>query len=743
MTVLSDKINQNKIKILATLGPSSMTKSIVQEMDASGVDIFRINLSHTKIEDFPSVVRDIQEWTKKPICIDTEGAQIRTGRMENGRATLKNNSIISLTVADDLGDESHIPLYPVVPAEVLQIGDVLSLDFHSVIVQVIQIEKEEVSARVLFGGEVSSNKGASIDRLIPLSAFTEKDLKILELSREMGLRHFALSFATQKKDVEKLRELFPYPIFAISKIESKSGISNLSNICEASDAILIDRGDLSREVPLQKIGLIQRRILAVAQKIGKPVYVATNLLESMLNNFQPTRAEINDITSTILSGAEGLVLAAETAIGRYPIQSVRMVSSIAKETKSYQISAKTDGNSKSYFDSLYDYHLIEPHGGVLVQNFIDPAKADQLETLPKIEVDEKTLLDIMQIAEGIYSPLRGFMDQDELFSVLDHYKLKNGVAWTLPILLQTREADEGLIGKTVAVSYVGDHKIYAVMKISNIQNIDLDVVAKKWFGTDDMKHPGVLNFKQRGNYIISGQVWLMQKPFLWGQSHILNPQQTRTIFKDFGWQKIVGFHTRNVIHWGHEFIQKEALNSVRADALFISPVIGPKKQGDFSAKAILKSYEVMLNNNYYSPYPALIGAFNTYSRYSGPREAVFTALCRKNFGCSHFIVGRDHTGVGNYYPSDASQRLFDQLGDSIGIKPIMFDTVYFCESCQRLTSNCAHSPDRRLNLSGTKVRQYLLENKELPDYLIRKEVAGALQEMMKSSQDNLFEKESD
>jgi len=765
--VLIDKINQNKIKILATLGPSSMTEATVKALDIAGVDVFRVNLSHTKLEDFLPVVKNIQSWTKKPISIDSEGAQLRTGTMALGSAILKSNTVVAITTAEVSGDELHVPLYPITPAKVLQVGDVLSLDFNAATIQITQVNGDDVRARVLFGGKVGSNKGVAADRIIDLPAFSEKTLKALELAREIKLDHFAFSFASKKEDVIWLRNFFPYPVFITSKIECRAGLANLEELCKESDAILIDRGDLSREVPLPKIALIQRHILDIAKKTGTPVYVATNLLESMLEHLQPTRAEINDITSTVLSGAQGLVLAAETAVGRHPAESVRMVVAVAKEVKNYEACRRMNGNGDSYFNAIYDYHSIEPHGGVLVQNFLNPAKApdhqhllvegqdailvqslaspaqiNDAASLPQIVVDEKTLLDVVQIAEGVYSPLRGFMDRDELFSVLDDYKLKDGSVWTLPILLQAKEADKGLIGQAVALNYIGDHENYAVMKVSDIQAIDPETVAQKWFGTNDPKHPGVLNFKQRGNFIISGEVWLVKKPNFGGYSHVLGPRQTRLIFRNFGWQKVVGFHTRNVIHRGHEFIQKAALDLVGADALLISPVIGPKKDTDFSAQAILESYEVMLKNDAYKPYPALIGAFNTYSRYSGPREAVFTALCRKNFGCTHFIVGRDHTGVGNFYPPDASQKLFEQLKDGLGIIPVMFDAVYFCQDCNNWTTHCVHPQERRLSLSGTKVRECLLNNQELPEYLVRKEVADVLREMLKNSPDKVFEKNS-
>lgn len=724
---------EKNIKILATLGPSSFQKSTVQKMDDLGVDIFRINLSHTKIGELAGIIKNLRSWTKKRICLDTEGAQVRTGKIKNNQITLKDNSIISLVSSKIIGNEFNIPLYPIEPKNGLRLGDILFIDFNSVVVQVIQIKKGKVYARVLSGGRVSSNKGVSLDRNLNLPAFTQKDLKVFKLAKRLGLSCFSPSFMSRKKDVNFLRKLFPYPIFIISKIESRQGIKNLEDICRESDAILIDRGDLSREVPLTKIALAQKDIIETAKKLKIPVYTATNLLESMINNFKPTGGEINDITSTLLDGGKGLVLAAETAIGKYPIESVKMAVEIKKEVEKY----KTDG--KKYFEYMYDYSLIPPHGGFLVQNFIDSSKIEDLNKLPQIEVDEKILSDIVQIAVGTYSPLGGFMDQDELLSVLDNYKLADGTVWTLPIILQLDKKDIFFAkNSTIAFRREKDKKIYAIMKVSNIQKIDVDEIAKKWFGTNDLKHPGVAYFVKGGNYIVSGEVFLLHQPTDGLYSYTLTPRQTREIFKERGWKKIVGFHTRNVIHRGHEFIQKKTLEKINADALFISPVVGPKKPADFIAEAILKTYEIMLENNYYHPFPALLGTFNTYSRYSGPREAVFTALCRKNFGCSHFVIGRDHTGVGNYYSPDASYKIFHKIGD-IGMVPLMFNAVYFCKKCNKVTDECNHSQEQKLEISGTAIRKKLLENKNIPEYLMRKDIAKKLQEMYRFSPSRVFE----
>jgi len=328
------------------------------------------------------------------------------------------------------------------------------------------------------------------------------------------------------------------------------------------------------------------------------------------------------------------------------------------------------------------------------------------------------------------------MNKEELMSVLEHYKMPNGVVWTMPILFQLDKKNISFSKEDAIIIQNKKNKDFsAIMKIADIEKIDLFDVAKKWFGTKDQKHPGVARFVKQGDYIVSGEVFLLKKPIFCLDSYTLTPKQTRQIFKNRHWQKIVGFHTRNVIHRRHEFIQKQALNSIEAEALFINPVVGQKKANDFSPRAIFESYEQMIRNNYYEPYPALIASFNTYSRYSGPREAVFTALCRKNFGCSHFVVGRDHTGVGDYYPSDSSQRIFEKIGN-IGIKPIFFNEAYFCKTCNQITTGCAHNQEERLKISGSEVRKCLLNNSEIPDYLLRKDISESLSNIPK---DQLFE----
>ncbi len=728
-------------KILATIGPSSMDKVIVQKMNQAGVDIFRINLSHTQVKDIPRLINTLRSWTNKPIALDSEGAQIRTGKFKNNKVEIKPYSLVTLHPANVKGDSAKIPLYPVEPAKTFKPGDLVYIDFDSVILQVTAIKSGKVLARTLSGGVIGSNKAVAMDRAINLPPFTKKDLAAFSLAKKLKITDIGLSFADSKESVRALRALFPYPISVISKIESRTGLRNLKEIAKESDAVLIDRGDLSRDVPLQELGLAQQYILSVTKELNAPVYVATNLLESMIHSSQPTRAEINDITSTLLAGANGLVLAAETAIGKYPVESVRIAAGVIKETEDYLVKKYS---SQRYDGDLYDYSfsLIPPHGGKLIQNFADLATQKEAVKLRKIDVSEEIFLDVNQIAEGVYSPLRGFMNKKELNSVLQNYRLPTGVVWTLPIIFQLPKKEITFRkGERIAIGRKGSGERYAVMDVANIEKIGLPEVAKQWFGTDSTAHPGVARIFKLGEYIVSGEVFLIKKPVSDSLSYVLTPKQSRRLFKNFDWRTIVGFHTRNVPHRGHEFIQKAALKRVNADALFISPVVGPKKAGDFKPDAIVNAYQIMIENGVYNPYPVVVGAFQTYSRYSGPREAVFTALCRKNLGCSHFIIGRDHTGVGDFYAPDASQKIFYDLGiRNIGITPIMLEAANYCKLCKKVTDKCRHGAKSRTLISGTAARKHLLGGKKIPREIMRPEIAGMLENWYKKSPTTLFEK---
>jgi pyruvate kinase len=318
------------IKILSTLGPGSLNKETVQTLAKKGVNLFRINLSHTALDDVESLISKIQSWTDVPVCLDSEGAQVRNGFMESGSVVYQTGDSVYIHPKAILGDRQNISFTPDSVYSQLNEGDEIRVDFDSVAFRITGVESDQLIATVLQGGRVGSNKGAVVSRPLQLDPITPKDKAAFEIGLSMGIKNFALSFTHCAEDVRRVREIIG-EMTLISKIESIQGVLNLKEILPLVDQILIDRGDLSREIPIEKIPFIQRSIIAYARMYETPVYVATNLLESMINHGSPTRAEANDVASTLLMGASGLVLAAETAIGQYPVESVEMITAIIKQ----------------------------------------------------------------------------------------------------------------------------------------------------------------------------------------------------------------------------------------------------------------------------------------------------------------------------------------------------------------------------------------------------------------------------
>ncbi|MFQ5671481.1 MAG: sulfate adenylyltransferase [Nitrospinales bacterium] len=717
-------------EILCTLGPASLKKTVLQRMNDLPVTLFRINLSHTSLDDLSENIRLIQSISDKPLCIDTEGPQIRTGKVAEGRVLLQEGSFLTIHRESVPGNAQEVAFYPAVAIDQIQRFDFISIDTHGVMVQVVEKKDGRLRAKVITEGFIGSNKAVTVaNRSVILNSLTQKDEKAIQIAGHFGIRHFALSFASRREDVLELRRLTGKNSTLIAKIENRSGVDHVESIARESDAILIDRGDLSREEPIEAIPLLQKHIIQAAKKVGTKVYVATNLLESMVTQAKPTRAEVNDVFNTLIDGADGLVLAAETAIGSNPVGCVNMISKLIHQYDNY---------SKFGIQTIkYDKRslLIEPHGGSLINRFLENPDIDEIGRLPCLTVDEKIVLDCEQIAFGVYSPLQGFMNREEVENVLDHYHLPSGDVWTLPIVFQIPKERAAKLkpGDTVALFNETLNERFALLHLEEIFSLDLDSLAKRMFGTDSSDHPGVDQVKNAGNTFLGGKIDLIKVPEKPSQTtpYILRPADTRMIFEQKNWFRIVGFHTRNVIHRGHEFIQMKALNDHYCDGLFISPVIGPKKKNDFQSEVVLHAYQTMVDCNLYPKNKVLIGAFLTYPRYAGPREAVFTALCRKNFGCSHFIIGRDHAGVKDFYHATASARFFDDLGD-IGIEPVFFDEVVYCRQCKTHRLSCNHSETDVQRISGSQVRQTFCEGKSFPSWLLREEISEILSKARKT-----------
>ena len=318
-------------KILVTLGPSSMNKSTVSSLTKLGVHLFRINLSHTPLNLVKENIKQIQSWTDVPICLDSEGAQLRNGLMQNDSVYFEENTRVIISNKPIIGNNEIISFNPISITNQFREGDQIQVDFNHVKFEIIKKNPENYEAIVRNSGYIGSNKAADINRNLHFDPLTEKDKKAIMIGLDNGINNFAMSFANKAEDVILMRDLCGEKSNIICKIESPSGVNNLNSIIEKTDEILIDRGDLSRRIPIQRIPFLQRCIIATARLMNTPVYVATNLLETMITTQSPTRAEVNDVVSTLEMGANGLVLAAETAIGRYPLQSVQMIRNLISE----------------------------------------------------------------------------------------------------------------------------------------------------------------------------------------------------------------------------------------------------------------------------------------------------------------------------------------------------------------------------------------------------------------------------
>ncbi len=735
---------REKLKIICTIGPASFNEGVLRKFEARKVSLVRINLSHVSVEDIERYIHFLKKFNIL-IAIDTEGAQVRTGIMKSGPIYFNIDDIVFIHRKKITCNKNSIYFTPCEVVDYLKPGDLISLDFNSVLLKVEDTNtlwnRNFIKSRVIIQGVVSGNKGVHCEGLgNKLPTFSKKDLKAIDLAKQYGIKHFTLSFMNSADEVKTFKNLYPEAI-AYAKIETKKGINNLEEILRSCEGILIDRGDLSREVPIQKMPLVQKILIGKARSAGKDVFIASNLVETMANDLKPSRAEANDIVNTVLDGVTGFVLTKETAVGKYPIETVNMLDTLIRQgqlamdhqtKKKYKDSQHTISVDLSKLEKA-DYikntdaegFLIEPHGGRLVNRMVDLEKITSIswKALRTLKIGNNALMDLEQLGIGTYSPLESFMVKDELESVIDKMCLRNGTVWTLPIILSIKKQEAKIYteGEKIALVAKEDGEIYGLLDIAQIYAFDKKTYAKAIFGTNDHNHPGVKMLANEGEYLLGGKVTLVKRRTDKYHQYNLTPQQVRTIFESLGWAKVVGFHTRNVIHRSHEFIQMQAMEKTGCDGLFVQPIVGTKKKGDFQSEIIIKSYEIMLEK-YYEKNKVIFGLFSTYSRYAGPREAVFTALCRQNFGCSHFIIGRDHAGATSYFGPKDSHEIFDKIG-KIGITPVFFEEVGYDSKVRSYIIKQKANKDDFISISGTEIRNMLQQKKIPPKWIMRKEIA--------------------
>jgi sulfate adenylyltransferase len=373
--------------------------------------------------------------------------------------------------------------------------------------------------------------------------------------------------------------------------------------------------------------------------------------------------------------------------------------------------------------------MIQPHGGKLVDRVLEGKKKAaalaRTAKAPRLKIDPELVSDVENIATGVYSPLEGFLCEADFRGVLDCSRLRTDVAWTIPIVLDVdrKTADRLKIGEEVVLEAEAGHPV-AILHLEEKYGYDKNDMAQKVFGTRDPAHPGVAKVLGMKDVLLAGPVDLLEMTPTPFDRWKLSPKETRVLFEALGWRTVVGFQTRNTPHIGHEYVQKAALTFT--DGLFINPVIGRKKKGDFKDEVILASYEEAIRR-YYIKERTTMAILQMEMRYAGPREAIHHAILRKNFGCTHIIIGRDHAGVGSYYPPFAAQDIFAAFPD-LGIVPMFFRSFSYCRTCGSVVNEkiCPHPAEEHIQFSGTKIRDLLVSGECPPPELMRPEVAKVI-----------------
>ena len=365
-----------------------------------------------------------------------------------------------------------------------------------------------------------------------------------------------------------------------------------------------------------------------------------------------------------------------------------------------------------------------PHGkNKLVDRFVVSDKKN-MQDMYTLQVSNELRNDIENIADGIFTPLEGFVGEDEFQSIVRRGRLSNGLAWTVPIILDIDELEARNMKDAgeIALATKESNEKFAILHVEEVYSFDKIACAKSIYQTDDIKHPGVEKMVNMKDMLVGGKVDVFkrieQSPL---RKYRMTPAETRAEISRKGWKSVVGFQTRNVPHVAHEMLQKAALNLY--DGLLVNPLIGKKKQGDFKDELILSTY-LELIDSYYPKQMVMFVTLHTDMRYAGPKEAIHHAIMRKNFGCSHFIVGRDHAGVGNYYHPFAAHEIFKDYTD-LEIEPLFFPAFYYCKRCLMYSNerNCPHGPEFREELSGTSMRKMVSSGEMPAKHLMRPEVA--------------------
>ena len=383
---------------------------------------------------------------------------------------------------------------------------------------------------------------------------------------------------------------------------------------------------------------------------------------------------------------------------------------------------------------------IPPHGGQLVNRVLRgalrEAALERAHSFPQVQLTRMAVSDLELIATGALSPLTGFMTRDDYDSVIDSMRLASGLPWTIPVTLPVGDDLAAGLAEDQEIALLDGEHLMGIMTIAEKYPADKEREAREVYRTTEEAHPGVARLHRHGDWLLGGEVFMLNGPQVVEFPELRHePAQSRRMFASRGWRRTVAFQTRNPIHRAHEYIQKTAMEIV--DGLFLHPLVGETKADDIPADVRIESYQTILRD-YYPADRVLLGVFPAAMRYAGPREAIFHAIARKNYGCTHFIVGRDHAGVGNYYGTYDAHHIFDEFAPGeLGITPLFFDYTFFCRKCGGVVSSktCPHSKEDWVYLSGTQVREMLERGEMLPEEFTRPEVSKVLMQGIQAKRD--------